>query len=269
MPFRNTVPYFFNGRGQFTLFIIQAKETPVRLAVISDIHGNIEAFQQTLADIKNSDVDLIVNLGDSVGYGPEPEAVLSIIQNEGIVNILGNHEKAIIDKTYRRYSMAGARETIEHTLNFLTPGLISYIRNLPTIRVINDALFVHGCPPRSPTIYLNHLSISEIKNAFESYSQNISFAGHTHRLMLFSYNGKSVNLNPLTEKTVNLDPKLKFIINVGSVGQPRDGDPRAKYLIWDDQHNTLEIKRIDYDITATAAKIIERGFLKRDADRLF
>jgi len=112
MPFRNTVPNFFNGSGRFPLYLIQAKEMRVRLAVISDIHGNIEAFRQTLADIKNSDVDLIVNLGDSVGYGPEPEAVLSAIQDEGIVNILGNHEKAIIDKTYRRYSMAGAGETI-------------------------------------------------------------------------------------------------------------------------------------------------------------
>jgi diadenosine tetraphosphatase ApaH/serine/threonine PP2A family protein phosphatase len=87
--------------------------------------------------------------------------------------------------------------------------------------------------------------------------------------MLFSYNGKSVNLNPLKEKTVDLDPKLKHIINVGSVGQQRDGDPRAKYVIWDDERNTLEIKRISYDIAATAAKIWERGFLKRDADRLF
>lgn len=241
----------------------------MRLAVISDIHGNIVAFRQTLADIKNSGVDLIVNLGDSVGYGPEPEAVLSAIQNEGIVNIFGNHEKAIIDKTYRRYSMSGARETIEHTLKFLTPGLISYIRNLPTFRVINDALFVHGCPPNSPTIYLNHLSLPEIKTAFESHSENISFAGHTHRLMLFSYNGKSIKLNPLKEKTVDLDPKLKYIINVGSVGQQRDGDPRAKYVIWDDDRDTLEIRRINYDIAATAAKIMERGFLKRDADRLF
>jgi predicted phosphodiesterase len=158
----------------------------VRLAIISDIHSNMEAFQQTLADIKNSGVDLIVNLGDSVGYGPEPEAVIAVIQKEGIVNILGNHEKAIIDRTYRRYSMAGARESIEHTIKFLTPVLISYIQNLPTFRVINDALFVHGCPPRSPTIYLNHLTISEIKKVFESYSQSICFAGHTHRLMLFS-----------------------------------------------------------------------------------
>jgi diadenosine tetraphosphatase ApaH/serine/threonine PP2A family protein phosphatase len=186
----------------------------------------MEAFQQTLADIKNSGVDLIVNLGDSVGYGPEPEAVI-------------------------------------------TPVLISYIQNLPTFRVINDALFVHGCPPRSPTIYLNHLTISEIKKVFESYSQSICFAGHTHRLMLFSYNGKAINLNPLKEKTVDLDPELKHIINVGSVGQQRDGDPRAKYVIWDDDRNTLEIKRITYDIAATATKIIERGFLKRDADRLF
>ena len=241
----------------------------VHLAVISDIHGNMEAFQQTLVDIKHSGVDLIVNLGDSIGYGPEPEEVLYTIQKEKIVNILGNHEKAVFDRTYRCYSMAGARKTIEHTIEFLTPSLLSYIQNLPTFRVINNALFVHGCPPRSPTIYLNHLSISEIKKVFESFSQSIGFAGHTHRLMLFSYNGEKISLNPLKEKTVDLDPELKHIINVGSVGQPRDGDPRAKYVIWDDEHNTLEIKRITYDIAVTVAKIKERGFLKRDADRLF
>jgi len=241
----------------------------VRLAIISDIHGNMEAFRQSLADIKHSGVDLIVNLGDSIGYGPEPETVLSTILKDNVVNILGNHEKAIIDSTYRNYSMAGARESIEHTIKYLTPELISYIRKLPTFRVLNDALFVHGCPPASPTIYLNHLSISEIKIAFESCRQKISFAGHTHQLMLFSYNGKTVHLNPLREKTVDLDPKLKHIVNVGSVGQPRDGDPRAKYVVWDDEYNKLEIKRITYDIAATAAKILKRGFLKRDADRLF
>lgn len=235
---------------------------------MSDIHGNKEAFTQVMEDIESSKVDIIVNLGDSVGYGPEPEEILYAIQKNEIVNILGNHELAIIDKTYRLYSMGGARESIERTIKFLTPGLISYIGGLPSHRVIDDALFVHGCPPESPTIYLNHLSLFEIGTAFESYDRYICFAGHTHRLMLFSYNGKNIGLNTLKEKTVRLEPDLRHIVNVGSVGQPRDEDLRAKYVIWDDNRKILEIRRVAYDAAATAAKIMKRGFLKRDADRL-
>ena len=241
----------------------------VRYAVISYIHGNIEALKRVLSDIRRSDVDLIVNLGDSIGYGPEPETVLSTIQSDGIVNILGNHEKAVVDDTYRRYSMGGARKSIEHTMQFLTPELVSYIGSLPKTKMIDDALFVHGCPPDSTTVYLNHLSIPEIKKAFETYTQTICFTGHTHRLMLFGYNGKTLKLNPLKEQTVSLEPGLRHIVNVGSVGQPRDGDPRAKYVIWDDHRQALEIRRITYDISATAERIIERGFLKSDAERLF
>jgi len=240
----------------------------MRIAVISDIHGNFEAFKKILIDIDNSDIDLIVNLGDSVGYGPDPEMVLCLIEKQGIINIIGNHEHAILDETYRQFFTQGAHKSIEQTMKFLTSASLLYLKRLPKFRVLNGALFVHACPPASYTIYLNHLSIPEIESAFKSFSNRMCFVGHTHRLNLFSYNGDTVNFQPLQEETIALRPHLRYIVNVGSVGQPRDNDSRAGYTIWDSVQDCLEVRRLSYDIKSTVDKIIKRGFLKRDADRL-
>ena len=241
----------------------------MRLAVLSDIHGNLEAFCRCLNDIDLSDVDQIVNLGDSIGYGPDPEEVLWLLYNRGIPNILGNHELATIDKNFRIWLTPQARKSIEHTRKYLSSASLSYIKNLPASRVVEGALLVHGCPPDSPTIYLNHISLSEIREAFDSKRFTIAFAGHTHHLMLIRYDGKDLAFMPLSKDTIVLEQGYRYIVNAGSVGQPRDGDPRAKYIIWDNSLNTLEIRRISYDMARTAAKIRKRGFLSRDADRLF
>lgn len=241
----------------------------MRLAVLSDIHGNLEAFCRCLNDIELSGIDRIVNLGDSIGYGPDPEEVLSLLYTLGIPNILGNHELAAIDKNFRFWLTPRTLKSIEHTLKYLSSASLSYIKNLPTCRVVEGALLVHGCPPDSPTIYLNQLSLSEIRETFESNRFTIAFAGHTHRLMLIRYDGKDLAFIPLSKDTIVLDQGYRYIVNVGSVGQPRDDDPRAKYVIWDNSLNTLEIRRISYDMDKTAAKIMKRGFQRRDADRLF
>jgi len=128
---------------------------------------------------------------------------------------------------------------------------------------------VHGCPPDSPTTYLNLISLSEIKGAFESNKFNIAFVGHTHRLMLIVYDGKDIKFVTLRQDVIMLKPGYRYIVNVGAVGQPRDDDPRAKYVIWDIRRNSLEIRRIAYDLDRTANLIIRRGFLSRDAERLY
>ena len=113
------------------------------------------------------------------------------------------------------------------------------------------------------------MSLSEIRETFDSNRFTIAFAGHTHRLMLIRYDGKDLAFIPLSNDTIVLEQGYRYIVNVGSVGQPRDDDPRAKYVIWDNSLNTLEIRRISYDMGKTAAKIMKRGFQRRDADRLF
>ncbi len=241
----------------------------MRLAVLSDIHGNLEAFCRCLNDIELSSVDQIVNLGDSIGYGPNPEEVLNLLCKLGIPNILGNHELAAIDKDFRLWLTPQTLESIKQTRKYLTSASLSYIKTLPTSRVIEGALLVHGCPPESPTIYLNHMSSSEIIETFESNEFNIAFAGHTHRLMLIRFDGKDIAFISMNNDTIVLEQGYRYIVNVGSVGQPRDDDPRTKYVIWDNSLNTLEIRRISYDMGNTAAKILKRGFQRRDAERLF
>lgn len=242
---------------------------PMRIAVISDIHGNFEAFNEVLKNIYYNRIDRIVNLGDSIGYGPEPEDVLNLIEKRNITNILGNHEQAILEEVCQQCFMLGAIDTIEHTKKFLTTASLIYLKTLPKTVLLNDALFVHGCPPDSLSIYLNHLTVSEIKNVFQSFPNRLAFSGHTHRFMLFSYNGKKIDFQPPKNEPMILDQERRYIFNVGSVGQPRDNDSKAGYVIWDTDVNSLEVKRIPYNIRTTAEKIIQRGFRRNDADRLF
>lgn len=240
----------------------------MRIAVMSDIHGNLAAFAEVLNDIDNSYIDRIVNLGDSIGYGPDPEKVLKLIKNRDILNIIGNHEQAALDKTFLFFFEEGARKSLERTISFLTSSSFTYLQKLPEFRIFNKALFVHGCPPDSCDTYLNYLSNREIINIFTLYNNKLAFVGHTHKLMLISYNGEEVNFQDLNHIPVKLDGNIRYIVNVGSVGQPRDGDSRAGYVIWDTVRNSLEAKRLPYDIKSTVDKILTRGFRQKDADRL-
>jgi predicted phosphodiesterase len=181
----------------------------MRIAVMSDIHGNIEAFEEVLRDIDASYIDRIINLGDSIGYGPDPEKVLTLIKNRDILNILGNHEQAALDKTLRHYFKSDARKSLEQTMRFLTPSSLTYLSELPEFRLFNRALFVHGCPPASCDTYLNYLSNREIKNIFKSYNNTIAFAGHTHKLMLISYNDEAVNFDELNNFPVKLEWNMR------------------------------------------------------------
>jgi predicted phosphodiesterase len=241
----------------------------MRIAVVSDIHGNLDAFAQCLKDIDRSGVDGIFNLGDAIGYGPQPEEVLVLLEKKGVSNILGNHELAAIDIDYRSDFSPQAISSLERTVAYLTSASLSYIKGLPYFRHMEGALMVHGCPPDSPTIYMNHMSLSEIKETFASNSFDIAFVGHTHRLMLMSYDGRHIEFDPLNQDTVGLKPGHRHIVNVGAVGQPRDGDPRAKYVIWDSHKNILEIRRVAYNIDRTSNLILQRGFVTEDAQRLY
>ena len=241
----------------------------MRLAVMSDIHGNFEAFTRCLLDIEQSGVDQIVNLGDAIGYGPQPEEVLGILEERGIPNILGNHELAVVDKDARGDLSPLAVRSLEQTLKYLSAASLLYIKNLPSVREMEGALLVHGCPPDSQTIYMHHMSLPEIREIFAATQFDIAFVGHSHRLMLISYDEKKLEVTSLRHEIIQLRPGYRHIVNVGSAGQPRDGDPNAKYVIWDSCRNTLEIRRIAYDVARTAFLIKKRGFLQRDAERLF
>jgi len=240
----------------------------MRIAVISDIHGNATAFREVLKDIELNEIDRIFCLGDNIGYGPEPEMVVNLLQDRQIPSVIGNHELAVNKPNFLRWFNPIARKSLEKTVSFLTPPALGYIAGLPEMIVHDRCRFVHGFPPDSPTLYLFEMTTDDIREAMEKMTEWICFIGHTHELLMLEWDGERVERKTLGRHNVTLDPDLKYIINVGSVGQPRDGNKDAKYVVWDNAKNELEVKFVPYDVTDTVNKIYKAGLPEQHAWRL-
>ena len=241
----------------------------MRLAILSDIHGNLEAFKEVLANIDRSDVDGIASLGDNVGYGPEPEDVVQLVRERNIPSVMGNHELAVVDTRYLDWMNPSARASLVLTKQLLSQETIVYIEGLRPSMTFYDSLCVHGCPPDSPTTYLFELTRTQLRDRFLAMKHKVCFVGHTHFPQIIVFDGKELAGLPLGEGTLPLGQEHQYIINVGSVGQPRDDNNNAKYVIWDTSRNTIEMRFVPYDIAATAKKILELGFPEFNATRLW
>lgn len=241
----------------------------MRTAVISDIHGNLEALEQVLADIERARVDTIFSLGDNVGYGPDPERVIEILEGKGVPSIMGNHELGVVDKSYEWWFNLLARRSLHITRRLLSDGSMDLIRKLRHAVSMNGSLFVHGCPPDSVTEYLFEVPDDLLVSILIGIGEDICFVGHTHVSALVSCDGTNIRRQSLFEAESLLPGGMKYIVNVGSVGQPRDGDNRARYVIWDDRRRSLHVRYVAYDIAQTAEKILRLGFPRINADRLW
>lgn len=240
----------------------------MRLAIISDIHGNFEAFQAVRSSIERQDLDGVVCLGDMIGYGPDPEAVIQGVWDLKCATVLGNHEASLLSEKARNWMNFQARENNIRSARLLSEESMEYCRSLPRSLHIGDAWFVHGYPPDSVFIYLFNQTDRRIKDLFASPEALIYFVGHTHDLRLVWRQDESIMHGPLFQGIISLEKDRKYIVNVGSVGQPRDGDKRAKYIIWDSETWELETLFIAYDSSSTIRKIRELGFPDVYADRL-
>jgi len=241
----------------------------MRIAVISDIHGNATAFEAVWADIeKQEGIEGVYCLGDNIGYGPEPEKVIAMVREHGIPAVLGNHELAVKQPESLSWFNPNARRSLEKTMTMLSREAKDYIAELPTCISFDDCRFVHGFPPDSVTTYLFEIDTAGIKYTLDRMSERMIFIGHTHELVIIEYDGLTVNSEPLYKGTVQLDPQKKYIINVGSVGQPRDGSNPAKYVIYDDAANELTVRYVDYDINDTIEKIQQAGLPEQHGWRL-
>jgi predicted phosphodiesterase len=241
----------------------------MRLAVISDIHGNLEALREVMRDMEGHGVNSVVCLGDNVGYGPEPEGVIRLIREQGIPSVLGNHELGLMDPGFLDWFNVPTRESLVRTRNLVSPETMDYVSKLPPFLTACDARFVHGCPPRSVTTYLFELSAGDLSRLLSSLPEDLCFVGHTHDLRIVEFDGSTVRRGALSRGEMPLAQDRRYIVNVGSVGQPRDGNNNAKYVIWDPDGLRLDVRFVPYDIASTARKIIERGFPEFHATRLW
>jgi predicted phosphodiesterase len=241
----------------------------MKVAVISDIHGNIEALREILADIERAGADTIVSLGDNIGYGPDPEEVSRLIRSDNIPSVMGNHELGIARPEFLKWFNESARRSLMLTAELISEETRKWLRGLPASLVFQGGLLVHGFPPDSITKYLFEASDPDLELIFAQMDQRVCFVGHTHTLELIAFeDGLIVHSSPGQEK-IGLSRQGKYILNAGSVGQPRDGNNNAKYVLWDTEENSLEIRFVPYDIATTAEKIIRLGFPRINATRLW
>ncbi len=241
----------------------------MKLAIIADIHGNMEALQAVLADMETAEISNTICIGDCIGYGADSESVLAEVIQRGIPTILGNHELAVCDEQHLAWFNPMARISVEKTIATLSDASISFVRQLPRTRVVEQCRFVHGYPPESVRTYLFRKAPHALIKTFRDMEESVCFVGHTHDLEVVSFDGRQVERHPLKEGITGLNPQYRYIVNIGSVGQPRDGNNNAKYAIYDTQSRELEIRFVPYDIAATVAKIKAAGLPESHANRLW
>jgi len=240
----------------------------MKVAFLSDIHGNLEAFESVSADIEQRGVDRVVCLGDNIGYGPDPEEVVRRIRHQGYESILGNHEYALFDHRARSWMNFQAEENNIVTAKLLSEDSLTYCCTLPKFLALDKAYAVHGFPPSSVFRYLNRQSDERLASLLATAPYSLLFLGHTHRLQLVRQEQGAIIRRPLGQERLLLQAGEKYIVNVGSVGQPRGGDNRANYVLWDSSAATLEVFFVAYDYLTTMHKIRERGFPEAYATRL-
>ena len=238
----------------------------MKIAIISDIHSNSEALISVLEMIESIGVDEIYCLGDIVGYGPDPnDCILQVRENSSVV-IAGNHDFAAVELTDISYFNVYARDAINWTANELDENNQEFLSTLEIMHQVDDALFVHATP-ENPEEWDYILSNFDAESNFQVFSEQVCFIGHSHSPVIFKM-GKNGDVRTLRESVLECDPQCRYIINIGSVGQPRDADPRASFGIFDTETRMYELKRTDYAIEITQSRIIEAGLPRFLADRL-
>ena len=237
------------------------------VAILSDIHGNLEALEAVWADMASFPVDEIVSLGDMVGYGPDPEEVLRSVRERRVRCCMGNHELGIVSPTQRSWFNPTALKGLDLTAALLSAESRHFIAALPRFLLLEGARFVHGFPPESVNTYLFQVEDFRVEDWF-ARGEGLTFVGHTHELMLVCRNGSEIERRELGPGVFALDDGRR-IVNAGSVGQPRDGNNNAKYLLWDTGRGSVDVRFVPYDIETTVDKIRERGFPSYYGSRLW
>lgn len=233
----------------------------MRIALLSDIHGNLEALMSVVEDLKSRKVDRVVCLGDMVGYGPDPDDVLSTVRALGFECILGNHEAALFNKKSRNWLNFQAKDNNIETEHLLSSSNLDFCRSLPKSLTIENLLFVHGFPPDSVLVYLENCKDQKIEKLLTSEDgYSVYFVGHTHTLSMVFKEQDGVVRQKIGCGLISLDKQKTYVINAGSLGQPRDGDNKAKYVVFDSDKWTVEIFGVEYNVDETVRKIAERGF---------
>jgi len=229
----------------------------MELAFISDIHSNLQALQAVLDFVDSEGIEEIYCLGDVVGYGADPKACLDLVRDRCAGIVLGNHDLAVASESHRAHLPRDGRKAAKHNRAALQDDDLKFLAALPYVGQGPGFRYVHATPGQ-PELWIRLTSYQLAQKQMGAFEEDLCAVGHTHRPTVFA--------DRLGVHQVRRGHR--FIVNVGSVGQPRDGDPRACIGLFDPGAFSFRLARIDYDIEAAAARIREERLPKSLGDRL-
>jgi predicted phosphodiesterase len=229
----------------------------MKYAIISDIHSNLEALTKALEIIDQRSVNEIICLGDIVGYGANPNECIALIHQRCSTVIKGNHDEALLNENITIHFTEDARSAIVWTRKQINEEYISYLRTLSLSIIKDDLLFVHASPCY-PGEWKYILEDKAAVNAFQCFSESLCFIGHTHTPAIFSTAGR---VRRITKGE-------RYLVNVGSIGQPRDRIPDLSFGIFDTDTWSYENIRSPYDVKTAVQKILDSGLPRRLGHRL-
>jgi predicted phosphodiesterase len=236
----------------------------MKFAIIADIHGNLDAFQVVLQDIKEQKCTHYACLGDVVGYNANPKECLDIVRSMNMPCVKGNHDEYCSSTEIMEGFNPAAAEAVMWTRKQLTENDKEWLRDLKYQRMVNNFTIVHATldgPQRWGYVF-DKLAAAA---SFTYQATNVCFFGHTHVPVAFM---RDSMVRGGTYSKFKVEAGKKYFVNVGAVGQPRDNNPKAAYVVYDMDEGTIELRRLDYDIEAAQKKILKAGLPERLAERL-
>ena len=238
----------------------------MKWAILSDVHGNLEALQAVIADLHREKAERIAFLGDAVGYGANPDECLLLIRERTEWMVAGNHDYGAVGLTDVSYFNPAAKAAILWTGKKLSAEGTAFLRGLPLLSQVAGITFVHATP-NAPGEWNYIFTFPEAEEAFSSMGGELAFIGHSHSPLILAKKGDE-NVTAPGGEEITLEKGIRYIINVGSVGQPRDGNPKAAYGLYDEAERRFILKRVPYDIQTAQKKIISAGLPRSLAQRL-
>jgi diadenosine tetraphosphatase ApaH/serine/threonine PP2A family protein phosphatase len=237
----------------------------MRYGIFSDIHSNLEAFEAVIEALSRESVDRYLCVGDIVGYGANPKECIQKVRELQPLAVCGNHDWASVGLIDITYFNSAAKEAVCWTGRHIDEADRSFLKKLPLVEREDDIVLVHGTLPE-PENFEYLLDEYAAYKTFQHLDRRFCFVGHSHVPVIFYQDGPTIGYS--FESKMQLSENRDYIINVGSVGQPRDGNPDATFVIFDKDKNTVEVKRVPYDVKKAQDKIIKAGLPEILAIRL-
>ncbi len=246
-----------------------------RTAIISDIHANLHALSAVMEDVQHQLCTELACLGDVVGYNAYPAECLDYIRSLGCLVVKGNHDQEVAVKSEQNMNPT-ARQAMEWTRSRLNQDQLEWLEHLPFMRLVRSVYSIVHATLDAPMAWNYIINANDSITSFRRQFCPLCFHGHTHVPVVYIFDGENVAMNhdviaelrETGEASFALSPGLKYFVNAGSVGQPRDGDPRSCYAIYDDTAQVVTLRRVAYDVAAAQQAILAAGLPEYLADRL-